>query len=98
MDPSSPPTPPSDDDDNGLVWLNQRFYERADGQKKNATALAAQDLNQGYSKHVFMHKPLRQTPPPPQIRRRNPNNSAEQFGGPIWYQCTLTSAHVPKGL
>ena len=51
--------------------------------KKNATALAAQDLNQGYSKHVFMHKPLRQPPPPkygeeiPTIRQ---NNSAGLYG------------------
>ena len=52
--------------------------------KKNATALAAQDLNQGHSKHVFMHKPLRQPPPPPKFGEEIPtirqNNSAGLYG------------------
>ena len=59
--PPPAPPPPSDDDDNndGPVWLNEQFRERADGPKKNASALGAQDLNQEHSEHVSMHIPLR---------------------------------------
>ena len=41
-------TPNDDEDDDGPVWLNQHFHERADGQK-NATALAALDLKLRHS-------------------------------------------------